>query len=198
MTDHIHPVFDRMISRAERERKLNQRSKVLWFTGLSGSGKSTIAIGLEHKLFAEGYFCQILDGDNIRSGINNNLSFSNEDRIENIRRIAEVSKLYIHSGVIALCSFISPTIAIRNMAKEIIGEVDFLEVFVNTPLALCEKRDVKGLYQKARAGEIKNFTGIDAPYEAPINPQIEIRTDNRSIEECVDQVFSIIIENIRF
>jgi adenylylsulfate kinase len=197
MTEHIHPVFDRMISRADREKKLDQRSKVLWFTGLSGSGKSTIAIGLEKKLFESGYFCQILDGDNIRSGINNNLGFTNEDRIENIRRIAEVSKLYIHSGIIAICSFISPTIAIRKMAKEIIGEADFLEVFVNTPLALCEKRDVKGLYQKARAGEIKNFTGIDAPYEPPIDPQIEIHTENKTIEACVDQAYDAIIKNIQ-
>jgi adenylylsulfate kinase len=197
MNNHIHPIFERMISREDREIKLNQNSLVLWFTGLSGSGKSTIAIGLEQKLFKEGYFCQILDGDNIRSGINNNLGFTADERIENIRRIAEVAKLYVNSGVITICSFISPTLAIRKMAKKIIGEQDFIEIFVNTPLSICERRDVKGLYQRARTGEIKNFTGIDAPYEPPINPQIEILTENQSVLESVDFVFSAIQKKIQ-
>ena len=181
MAENIHPIFEQLLQRGEREKRLQQRSKVLWLTGLSGSGKSTIARFLERKLFEEGFFPQVLDGDNIRSGINNNLSFSPEDRRENIRRIAEVSKLYLHSGIICINSFISPTFAIRAMAKEIIGADNFLEIFVNAPLEICEKRDVKGLYKKARNGEIKGFTGIDAPYEAPQTPDLEIRTDQMSI-----------------
>ena len=169
-----------------------QRSKVLWLTGLSGSGKSTIAQHLERKLFEAGFFAQVLDGDNIRSGINNNLGFSAEDRTENIRRIAEIAKLYIQSGIISVNSFISPTIAIRQLAKSIIGEVDFVEIYINAPLEVCQQRDVKGLYQKARRGEIKGFTGIDAPCEAPPFPALEIRTDQMSISEAVDKIFAFI------
>ena len=192
MAENIHPIFEQLLQRGEREKRLQQRSKVLWLTGLSGSGKSTIARFLERKLFEEGFFPQVLDGDNIRSGINNNLSFSPEDRRENIRRIAEVSKLYLHSGIICINSFISPTFAIRAMAKEIIGADNFLEIFVNAPLEICEKRDVKGLYKKARNGEIKGFTGIDAPYEAPQTPALEIRTDQMSIEEATEQLLAFI------
>jgi len=195
--ENIHPIFDKILGRGEKESFLNQRSKVLWFTGLSGSGKSTIAEHLEKKLFNEGYFIQLLDGDNIRTGINKNLGFSIEDRNENIRRISEVSKLFLNAGVICLNSFVSPTIEIRNAAKEIIGEKDFIEVFINTPLEICEQRDVKGLYKKARAGEIKGFTGIDSPYEAPVNPDVEIKTENQSIEESVDQVYNKIIGHIQ-
>ena len=158
MNKNIHPVFNRLLNRNDRESFLGQRSKVLWFTGLSGSGKSTLAEHLERMLFNSGFFVQVLDGDNIRSGINNNLTFSNEDRIENIRRIAEISKLYLNSGVITINSFISPTIEIRDLAKTIIGEDDFVEIFIDTPLALCEQRDVKGLYKKARRGAIPNKT----------------------------------------
>ena len=192
LAENIHPIFDRLLTRAEREKRLKQHSKVLWLTGLSGSGKSTIAQNLERKLFENGFFAQVLDGDNIRSGINNNLGFSLEDRKENIRRIAEVAKLYIQSGIISVNSFISPTIAIRQLAKSIIGEEDFLEIYINAPLEVCEQRDVKGLYQKARRGEIKGFTGIDAPYEAPINPALEIRTDQMSIMEAVDKIFAFV------
>ena len=192
MAENIHPIFEQLLQRGEREKRLQQRSKVLWLTGLSGSGKSTIARFLEWKLFEEGFFPQVLDGDNIRSGINNNLSFSPEDRRENIRRIAEVSKLYLHSGIICINSFISPTFAIRAMAKEIIGADNFLEIFVNAPLEICEERDVKGLYKKARNGEIKGFTGIDAPYEAPQTPDLEIRTDQMSIEEATEQLLAFI------
>ncbi|HQU59299.1 MAG TPA: adenylyl-sulfate kinase, partial [Saprospiraceae bacterium] len=177
MADHIHPIFDRLLQREDRERRLNQRSKVVWLTGLSGSGKSTIAQHLERRLYNEGYFAQVLDGDNIRHGINNNLGFSEEDRQENIRRIAEVAKLYVQSGLITINSFISPTRDIRQMARDIIGDEDFIEVFINAPLEVCEARDVKGLYEKARAGQIKGFTGIDAPYEAPETPALEVRTD---------------------
>lgn len=187
--ENIHPIFDRLLNRQEREERLQQKAKVLWFTGLSGSGKSTIAQGLERKLFEAGFFPQVLDGDNIRIGINNNLGFSLEERQENIRRIAEISKLYLNSGTIVLCSFISPTRNIRQLAKDIIGEDDFLEVFIDTPLEICESRDVKGLYAKARKGEIKGFTGIDSPYEAPEQAFLSVATANQSIEATVDIVF---------
>jgi adenylylsulfate kinase len=170
----------------------------LWFTGLSGSGKSTIAIELEHQLFAGGYCAQLLDGDNIRSGINANLSFTPGDRVENIRRIAEVSKLFVQAGLITLNTFISPTREMRAMARDIIGPQDFIEIFINTPLEVCEQRDVKGLYAKARKGEIKNFTGIDAPYEAPEAPQIEILTTEKTVVECVDDILAQILPRIQF
>lgn len=192
-TENIHPIFDRLLSREERESRLQQRAKVLWLTGLSGSGKSTIAQGLEHRLFAEGYFPQVLDGDNIRIGINNNLGFSLEDREENIRRIAEVAKLYLNSGVIVLCSFISPTKAIREQAAQIIGKEDFLEIFIDTPLEICEARDVKGLYAKARRGEIKGFTGIDSPYEAPESTFLTVPTRDMTIEDAVAQVYTALL-----
>jgi len=186
---NIHPIFDRLLQRSDRERRLGQKAKALWLTGLSGSGKSTIAQALERKLHNNGFFAQVLDGDNIRSGINSNLGFTVEDRKENIRRIAEIAKLYLESGIITINSFISPTIEIRNYAKSIIGIDDFIEIYINAPLAICEERDVKGLYKKARKGEIKNFTGIDSPYEAPSNPTIEIRTDEMSVEEAVDLIY---------
>jgi len=193
MEDNIHPIFDNLLQREDRETFLKQRSKVLWFTGLSGSGKSTIAQGLEKKLFENGFFIQVLDGDNIRTGINKNLGFSLKDREENIRRIAEVAKLYLNSGIILICSFVSPTIAIREKAKAIIGAEDFLEIFINTPLEVCEKRDVKGLYKKARAGEIKGFTGIDSPYENPNNPALEVLTVNQKVSASVNNIFKYIL-----
>lgn len=192
MNKNIHPVFDRLLNRNDRESFLGQRSKVLWFTGLSGSGKSTLAEHLERWLFNSGFFVQVLDGDNIRSGINNNLTFSNEDRIENIRRIAEISKLYLNSGVITINSFISPTIEIREMAKTIIGKDNFIEIFIDTPLTTCEQRDVKGLYKKARRGAIKGFTGIDAPYEAPKSPDLIVKTANKEIESCVQEIYDFV------
>ncbi len=192
MENNIHPIFDRLLNRDDREERLQQHSKVFWFTGLSGSGKSTLAQALERRLYNEGYFAQVLDGDNIRTGINKNLGFSEEDRIENIRRIAEVGKLYLNSGIITLISFISPTRSIRAMAQEIIGADDFLEIYVNAPLDVCESRDVKGLYKKARAGEIKDFTGIDAPYEAPENPALEIKTDQTDLPTSVSTLFDFI------
>lgn len=197
MAEHIHPIFDQLISREEREGRLRQHSKVLWLTGLSGSGKSTIAKFLERRLFAEQFFPQVLDGDNIRSGINNNLGFQPEDRVENIRRIAEIAKLYLQSGIICINSFISPTAAMRHMAREIIGPDDFIEIYINAPLEVCEKRDVKGLYQKARRGEIKGFTGIDAPYEAPVEPAVEIRTDETSVEEAAQHILDYLYPLIR-
>ncbi|BDS14451.1 adenylyl-sulfate kinase [Aureispira anguillae] len=197
MGNNIHPIFDRLLQRTDRENRLGQKSKVLWLTGLSGSGKSTIAQHLERKLYNNGFFAQVLDGDNIRSGINNNLGFSLDDRTENIRRISEIAKLYLESGVITINSFISPTRSIRQMAKDIIGAEDFIEIYINTPLEICEARDVKGLYQKARKGEIKGFTGIDAPYEAPLNPDVEVKTANLTIEESVDLIYNHLSEIIR-
>lgn len=198
MAENIHPIFGRLVQRNEREQWLNQRSKVLWLTGLSGSGKSTIAQALERKLQGEGYFAQVLDGDNIRSGINNNLGFSLEDRQENIRRISEVAKLYLNSGIITINSFVSPTIAIRKKASDIVGKEDFIEVFINTPIEVCEARDVKGLYKKARAGEIKGFTGIDSPYEAPSNPDLEVPTEHLSIEESAAMIYDYLLPKITY
>jgi len=189
---NIHPIFDRLISREQQELLINQEGKVLWFTGLSGSGKSTIAEAVQKRLYDNGYFVKVLDGDNIRSGINSNLGFSLEDRKENIRRIAEVAKLFLDTGIIVIASFVSPTIEIRHQAKNIIGEKDFYEIFVNTPLEECEKRDVKGLYKKARAGEIKGFTGIDSPFEAPTNAFLELDTISYSVDECAEQVITSI------
>jgi adenylylsulfate kinase len=197
MGNNIHPIFDRLLQKSDRERQLNQRAKVLWLTGLSGSGKSTIALHLERKLYNNGFFAQVLDGDNIRSGINKNLSFSAADRTENIRRISEIARLYLNSGVITINSFISPTRSIRQMAKEIVGSDDFIEVFINTPLEVCESRDVKGLYKKARKGEIKGFTGIDAPYEAPLQADIEIKTKDLTIEESVNLLYDHILNSIK-
>ena len=196
MAKNIYPVFDRIYDRKVKEEILRQSAKVIWFTGLSGSGKTTLASNLEKELFFRRFFCQVLDGDNIRSGINNNLGFSEEDRLENIRRISEVSKLLINTGMITICSFISPTNEIRDMARSIIGENDFIEIFLNTPLEVCEDRDTKGLYKKARAGIIKDFTGISSPFEAPEHPDIEIDTSTTSIKDSVDIIFEAIIDRI--
>lgn len=195
---HIYPVFDKILQRSHKERLLNQRSKVIWMTGLSGAGKTTIAKYLDEALYKQGYVAQILDGDNIRSGINNNLSFSESDRFENIRRIAEVSKLFMNCGIIIINSFISPTEEIRNMALEIIGKDNFVEVFINAPLEVCEQRDTKGLYAKARRGEIKNFTGIDSPFELPQHADVTVRTDQQTIEESVDQVLTYLLPLIGY
>ena len=194
--NHIYPVFHKIIQRADKEKRLNQKSKVIWFTGLSGAGKTTLAKRLEEELFARGFMVQILDGDNIRSGINNNLTFTEKDRLENIRRIAEVSKLFLNCGIIAINSFISPTSEIRHMAMDIIGKEDFIEVFINAPLAVCEQRDVKGLYAKARKGEIKDFTGISSPFEVPADADLEIRTDLLSVEESVKKLLEYIVPKV--
>ncbi len=194
---NIHPIFEDLLQRSDKENFLNQRSVVLWMTGLSGSGKSTIAKGVEKALHNKNFLTQVLDGDNIRSGINSNLGFTEEDRIENIRRISEVAKLFLNCGIVTICSFVSPTIDIRNQAKSIIGDKNFKEVFINTPLEICEQRDVKGLYAKARKGEIKNFTGLDAPFQAPVNPALEVKTENQSIEESVQEVIDFLIPIIK-
>lgn len=186
-----------MLSRADKESLLGQRGMMLWFTGLSGSGKSTVAIALERELHKRGLLCRILDGDNIRSGINNNLGFSAEDRVENIRRIAEVGRLFVDTGIITIAAFISPNNQLREMAAEIIGKGDFVEVFVSTPLEECERRDVKGLYAKARRGEIKNFTGISAPFEAPENPAIALDTSKLTVEQSVEKLLELILPKVK-
>jgi len=196
--NNIHPVFDRIKDRTAKEIYLKQKAKVIWFTGLSGSGKTTLASMLEKRLFELNYFCQILDGDNVRSGINKNLKFTEEDRMENIRRIAEVSKLFMNCGIILICAFISPTREMREMAKEIIGEDDFLEIFVDTPIEICEQRDPKGLYKKARSGEIKNFTGISSPFEVPDKPFLVVDNTNPNMEDTVRNMTKTIIPEVRF
>lgn len=195
-TNHIYPIFDKMLGRSDKEALLGQRGIMIWFTGLSGSGKSTVAIALERELQKRGLLCRILDGDNIRSGINNNLGFSAEDRVENIRRIAEIGKLFVDTGIITLAAFISPNSDIREMAARIIGKEDFMEIYVSTPLEECERRDVKGLYAKARRGEIRNFTGISAPFEAPEHPALSLDTSVLSVEESVNQLLALILPKV--
>lgn len=190
--NEIYPIFDQMLSRSDKEELLGQKGIMLWFTGLSGSGKSTVAIALERELQKRGLLCRILDGDNIRSGINKGLGFTAEDRRENIRRIAEVAKLFVDTGIITIAAFISPSNDLRRMASDIIGAEDFKEVYISTPLEVCEARDVKGLYAKARRGEIKNFTGISAPFEAPEHPALSIDTSKVSLEDSVKQILTFL------
>ncbi len=194
--NHLHPITGQMLSRSERELHNGHRGLVVWMTGLSGSGKSTLALALERRLFAEEKQVVLLDGDNIRTGINQDLSFSEEDRQENIRRIAEVARLFVESGHVVISSFISPTRSIRGMAKAIIGEDDFLEVFIDASLEICESRDVKGLYQKARAGEIKGFTGVHEVYEPPDQPDVRIDTATSDISESLEQLYDAVILRI--
>ena len=196
MAEHIFPIFDKVLGRSYKEKLLKQKGIVIWMTGLSGSGKTTLAIGLEKLLYENGHLVEVMDGDNARSGINRNLGFSEEDRKENIRRIAEISKLFVNCGIITINSFVSPTDDLRNMAKEIIGEKDFYLVYVNSPLEVCEKRDVKGLYAKARKGEIKNFTGISAPFDAPKNHHLEIKAGEHDYEYCLKQLADFVLPKI--
>ena len=197
LSENIFPVFNKIISKEKKEKLLNQKGKVFWLTGLSGSGKTTIALQLEKELFKLGFVVQILDGDNIRAGINNNLSFSENDRNENIRRIAEVSKLFLNCGIITINCFVSPTIKMRQSAKKIIGKENYYEIFINADLETCEKRDVKGLYKKARNGEIKNFTGIDSKYEKPINPSLVIKTAQLSIDQSIEIILKNVLPQIK-
>lgn len=190
--DNIYPIFDRMLSRHDKEQLLGQKGVMLWFTGLSGSGKSTVAIALERELQKRGLLCRILDGDNIRTGINANLGFSADDRRENIRRVAEVAKLFVDTGIITIAAFVSPTEELRNLAQHIIGKDDFKEIFISTPIEECERRDVKGLYARARRGEVKNFTGISAPFEAPQHPALSLDTSKFSLEESVAQLLQLL------
>ena len=182
------------ITKEKRLTLLNQKPSILWFTGLSGSGKSTIANAVQFELFKRGRKTYLLDGDNVRHGLNKDLGFSEQDRIENIRRIGEVAKLFVDSGLIVLSAFISPFKSDRQIARSLVKYDEFIEVFIDTPLEVCEQRDPKGLYKKARDGAIKNFTGISSPYEAPEEPQIHIKTDEHSIEECVDIVINYLIK----
>ena len=192
---NIYPIT--MMTREDKENLLGQRGIMVWFTGLRGSGKSTVAWGVERELHRQGILCRILDGDNIRTGINNNLGFSAEDRRENIRRIAEVGKLFVQTGIVTLACFVSPTNDIRQLARDIIGADDFLEVYVSTPIEECERRDVKGLYARARRGEVKDFTGISAPFEAPLYPSLSIDTSRLSLEDCVQKVVQLITNHNR-
>ena len=190
--------IDWLYLRRKKENKLRQHAKVIWMCGLSGAGKSTIAFELERELFDHGYVAQVLDGDNLRSGLNKDLGFSDRARTENLRRIAELSKLLVSGGIISINAFISPTFEIRKQARRIIDQQDFLEVYINAPLQICEQRDKKGLYEKARMGLIKDFTGIDSPFEPPLNPDIEIRTDKLDIQESVDRLLKFILPHIEY
>ncbi len=188
----IYPIFDKMLSRQDKEQLLHQRGIMIWMTGLSGSGKSTVAIGVERELHRRGILCRILDGDNIRAGINAGLGFSEEDRRENIRRIAEVGKLFVDTGIVTIACFVSPTTELREMARQIIGEKDFREVYIATPIEECERRDVKGLYARARRGEVKDFTGISAPFEAPTHPDLSLDTSQMTLKQEVDAVVELV------
>ena len=190
--DNLYPITDRMLPREAKEALLGQRGVLLWMTGLSGSGKSTVALALERELHRQGRLVRILDGDNVRTGINRGLGFSAEDRTENIRRIAEVSKLFVETGVITIACFVSPTRDIREMARDIVGADDFREIYISTPLEECERRDVKGLYARARRGEVKNFTGISAPFEAPEHPALSLDTSRLPIEESVKRIIELL------
>ncbi|MCU0397280.1 MAG: adenylyl-sulfate kinase [Cyclobacteriaceae bacterium] len=194
---HLYPIQTK-VNREQREHSLHQRARLIWFTGLSGSGKSTLAVQLEAVLHQMGHKTYLLDGDNIRMGLNRDLNFTEEGRIENIRRIGEVSKLFLDAGIIVLSAFISPFKADRENVKQIVGEENYIEVFADAPLEVCEQRDVKGLYKKARAGEVKNFTGIDSPYEIPDNPDITILTHETSIDKSIELLIDFIESKIKY
>jgi adenylylsulfate kinase len=193
--NYIYPIKTK-VSATERQRLMNQKPKLIWFTGLSGSGKSTLAVQLEASLHAQGFKTYLLDGDNIRSGLNKDLNFTDDARVENIRRISEVCKLFLDAGVVLLSAFISPFQADREQVRSIVGEENYIEVFVDAPLEVCEQRDVKGLYKKARSGEVKNFTGISSPYEKPDHPHVVIATDKMSVEQSLDILMKAIVPKI--
>ncbi len=189
---------DYKINRKDREKNLQQKPVLLWFTGLSGSGKSTLADRVEQELHAKGYKTYLLDGDNIRHGLNSNIDFSDEGRKENIRRIGEVAKLFVDAGIIVLTAFISPFREDRDRVRQLIPAGEFIEIHVDCPLEICEQRDVKGLYAKARKGEIPHFTGISSPFEIPLNAEITVHTDRASTEECVNKIVSYTLNKVKF
>lgn len=193
MTENIE-CFNHLVAKTER-RKLNGHSSfVLWFTGLSGSGKSTLSSAVEQRLHAMGVRTYLLDGDNVRSGLNKNLGFSNDDRAENIRRVGEVAKLFVDAGVIVLAAFISPFNKDRKFIRDLIDDGEYVEIFLKCPLSVCEERDPKGLYCRARKGEIKNFTGLDSDYEEPQKPEIVVETDKMTVSECAEQILNHLIK----
>ena len=194
---NLYSTKDSLLSRKDKEKLLNQKGICVWLTGLSGSGKTTIANFVSRQLHNGGVYTQVLDGDNIRLGINKNLTFSDQDRKENIRRIAEVAKLFVEAGVVTFCCFVSPTREMRKLAKNVIGENDFFEVFVSTNLETCETRDVKGLYKKARRGEIKDFTGVSSPFESPENPDLVLNTEDKSINEIGNTLISVLNNKLK-
>jgi adenylylsulfate kinase len=191
--DHLYPVFDKMLPRSAKETLLGQSGAVIWMYGLSGSGKSTLANLLERRLHADGRLVKVLDGDNIRSGLNRNLGFSDEDRLENIRRVSEVAKLFAECGVITITSFITPNNELRRLAREIVGDADLLEVYVKASFETCRVRDPKGLYAKVAAGEVKQFTGKDSAFEEPESPDLVIDTEAFSEDECLAQLLDAVI-----
>lgn len=191
--DHLYPVFDKMLPRSAKETLLGQSGAVIWMYGLSGSGKSTLANLLERRLHADGRLVKVLDGDNIRSGLNRNLGFSDEDRLENIRRVSEVAKLFAECGVITITSFITPNNELRRLAREVVGDADLLEVYVKASFETCRVRDPKGLYAKVAAGEVKQFTGKDSAFEEPESPDLIIDTEAFSEEECLAQLLEAVI-----
>lgn len=195
--DNVFPIFDKVVDRKNKEALLKQRGIVIWMTGLSGSGKTTLAIGLEKYLHEQGHLAYLLDGDNVRTGINSDLGFSEKDRSENIRRVAEVSKLFANCGIIVINSFVSPTEELRQLARQIIGGNDFNLVYVDTSLEICEQRDTKGLYARARKGEIKDFTGISAPFEKPKNAQLIVNAGEQSYENCLKQLIDFVLPKIK-
>ncbi|MBI3141334.1 MAG: adenylyl-sulfate kinase [Bacteroidetes bacterium] len=195
---HIYPIFDQLLGKNEKERLLKQRGKVIWLIGLSGSGKSTLAKALERRLYTAGFASQLLDGDNLRHGLNADLGFTDQDRAENLRRTAQVARLFKESGIVTICSFITPTENTRQTVRDIIGAEDYLEVYVDCPLDMCEQRDVKGLYKKARAGEIKDFTGISAPFEPPLSPDISIQTALLPLDDSAEQLFQFVLQKITY
>jgi adenylylsulfate kinase len=197
MSTNVYPIQTK-VSIQQRQKLLNQKPTLIWFTGLSGSGKSTLAVQLEAQLHALGFKTYLLDGDNIRSGLNKDLSFTDEGRIENIRRIGEVSKLLLDAGIIVLSAFISPFEADRDQVKKIVGHENYVEIFVNAPIEVCEQRDVKGLYKNARAGEVKNFTGIDSPYEIPQRPDLTIHTHETNLDESIEQLMKKVLPRIKY
>lgn len=196
--DNLFTDFNDYIRRSRRRFLVKQTPKVIWMTGLSGAGKSTLSIEIQNALRRKGYFTKIFDGDIVRTGLCKDLCFTLEDRLENIRRIAELSRIFVDSGIIVICSFISPTREMRQLAKEIIGGNNFMEVYINAPLEVCEKRDVKGLYAKARQGLIPNFTGIDSVFEPPEKPDIEVRTDLWSIDKTARYMLRRIIPKVKY